>query len=388
MERPPSEPAGLIPVCDLRAQFLSLEQPLRASLDRVLARSWFILGEELRQFEEEFARFLGTAHAVGLASGTEAIHLAVRALDIGPGDEVLTAPNSAVPTAAAIVEAGATPVFADVDPATGLLDPEDVERRLTPRVKAILPVHLFGRCAPMDPILELARRRGLRVIEDAAQAHGALWCGRRAGTMGDIGCFSFYPSKNLGAFGDAGACVTSDPALAQRLARLRNYGESDRYHSVEIGFNGRMDELQAAVLRTKLPHLEGWNRRRREIAAFYRARLQHLPLLLPPEPAEGDPDAAEVFHLFVIQVAERDRLREELRRRQVGTQIHYPIPIHLQPAFAYLGAGPGSYPRAEQRDERILSLPMYPELHDEQLARVADALADALRGRPHPKEIA
>jgi dTDP-4-amino-4,6-dideoxygalactose transaminase len=372
-----------VPVSDLRAQHLAIEAELHVALDRVFARSWFILGEELAAFEQEFAGFIGIPHAVGVASGTDAIHLALRALGITEGDHVLTAPNSAVPTAAAIMAAGATPCFADVDPQTGLLDPASVEEHLDHRVKAIVPVHLYGRCVPMDAILEIGRRRGVPVVEDAAQAHGATWRGRAAGTFGAIGCFSFYPSKNLGACGDAGACVTADPALAARLRRLRNYGERDRYLSVEFGINSRLDELQAAILRVKLPRLAGWNARRRELAAAYRQRLAALPLAFALPSDEGE----EVVHLFVAQVARRDRLREILQGRGILTQIHYPRPIHLHPAYAHLGLGPGSFPVAERRAEQIVSLPLYPEMTSPQQERVIAAVAEALDDEEPPAQI-
>jgi dTDP-4-amino-4,6-dideoxygalactose transaminase len=382
---------GMIPVCDLAAQFRTLEPDLREAMERVLARSWFILGEEGRCFEEEFARALGVPFAAGVGSGTDAIHLALRAAGIGPGDAVLTAVNSAVPTAAAICAAGALPCFADVDPLTGLLDPDSAAEHLTPRVKAIIPVHLYGRCAPMDPILDLAAKASIPVVEDAAQAHGATWHGRPAGGMSLIGCFSFYPSKNLGAYGDAGACVTADPECDRSLRRLRNYGEADRYHSISLGFNSRLDEIQAAVLRVKLTRLREWNARRREIAREYRNRLRGLPLLLPPSPEEApvfaDAPDSEVQHLFVIQVARRDRFREEMARLGVGTQVHYPLPIHLHPAYAHLGLGPGSFPKAERRARHIVSLPMYPELTPGQIEHVVWAAEQALRGEVHPEEL-
>mgnify|MGYP001214909549 CR=1 FL=1 len=370
-----------IPVCDLSAQFREHEGALRAALDRVLARSWFVLGEEGRLFEEEFASFVGVAHAAGVASGTDAIHLALRALGLKAGDRVLTVPNSAVPTAAAIVQAGCIPAFADVDPRTGLLDLEDLERRLTSDIRALIPVHLYGRCVPLGPVLELARRRGIPVIEDAAQAHGARWEGRSAGSVGDVGCFSFYPTKNLGAYGDGGACTTNDPALNRRLRELRNYGETARYQSDSIGFNSRLDEMQAAVLRAKLPRLGGWIERRREIARAYREELRDCPLALPP-----DPGAADSPHLFVVQVARRDRFRAELERRGVGTAVHYPRPIHLQKAYAWLGLGPGSFPHAEARAGRIATLPLYPELRSDQLEAIITAIREVLRGEPHPLE--
>lgn len=380
-----------VPVCDLKVQFRSLETELRGAMDRVLRSAWFILGREVSAFEEEFARWTGAAHCVGVGSGTDAIHLALRAVGLKPGDGVLTAVNSATPTACAILEAGARPVFADVDPESGLMDPKSAEREITRAgregkapIRAILPVHLYGRCAPMDAILELAGLHGLAVVEDAAQAHGAQWSGQHAGTLGSIGCFSFYPSKNLGAMGDGGACVTNDPDLALRLRRLRNYGEKDRYESVEIGFNSRLDELQAAVLRVKLEHLSEWNARRERLAAEYRRRLSGLPLRLPPETPPGD---RSVHHLFVVQAARRDRLRRELMERGVGTQIHYPVPIHLQPAYAGFAGGPGSFPAAEARAGRILTLPMFPELTDSQMERIENALRISLAGEAFPEEI-
>lgn len=380
-----------IPVCDLSAQFHAHEAELRDAVDRVLRRGWFVLGEELEAFEREFASFLGVEHAIGVANGTDALHLALRAAGVEAGDRVLTQPNSAVPTAAAIVQAGAIPLFADVDAATGMLDPPAAEEVLAAAardgrgpVRAILPVHLFGRVAGMEAIEALAAAHGLPVIEDAAQAHGASRRGRIAGGIGRIGCFSFYPSKNLGAYGDAGACVTRDAALAERLRRLRNYGERSRYESVELGFNSRLDELQAAILRAKLPHLAGWNARRRELAGRYRQRLAGLPLLLPPE----DPDGVEAVHLFVIRVARREEIRERLARRGIGTQVHYPRPIHLQAGYAWLGCGPGSFPAAELRATQMISLPLYPEMTEAMLDRVVSALAETLDGEPAPAAFA
>lgn len=372
-----------IPLCDLRPQHGGLRPEIEAAFRRVLDRSWFILGEEVRRFEAELAAYLGAAYAVGVGSGTEAIHLALRALDVRPGARVLTAPNSAVPTACAIAEAGAVPCFADVDPRTGLLDPARVAEKLDPDVAAIVVVHLYGRCVPLDRILELAGAKGIPVIEDAAQAHGARWKGKRAGTLADLGCFSFYPSKNLGALGDGGAVVSGRPGLEERLRQLRNYGQRDRYRHVTLGFNSRLDELQAALLRVKLPHLDRWNRRRSEIAATYRRRLSGLPLLLPPE---EEPEES-VHHLFVVRVARRDAVRAGLEQLGVETQVHYPIPIHLQEAFVPLGGKRGDFPVAERRAEQILSLPLFPELTAEQQERVVQALEQVLRGEPHPEEI-
>jgi dTDP-4-amino-4,6-dideoxygalactose transaminase len=286
------------------------------------------------------------------------------------GDEVITVPNTAVPTVCAIDFAGATPVFADIDPATFNLDPAELERRVTPRTKAIVPVHLYGQPAEMGPILELARRRGLRVIDDAAQAHGAAYRGQRIGAMADATAWSFYPSKNLGAYGDAGAVTTDDPDVAQRVRMLRNYGEEERYYHTLRGFNSRLDEIQAAILRAKLPHLDGWNDRRRAIAAHYNKAICHPDIELPSEAAW----AHHVYHLYVVRTRHRDTLREQLAAREIGSQIHYPVPIYLQKAYAYLGVPQGHCPHAERAMAEVLSLPLYPEMTDAQVAAVVEAV--------------
>ena len=378
----------VLPVSDLAVQVATLRAEIDEAMGRVLDSGWFVLGEECRAFESEFSAFIGARWTAGVANGTDAIHLALRALGIGPGDRVLTAPNSAVPTACGITQAGALPCFADVDPEYGLLDPGQVARELDAAgserpVRAIVAVHLYGRSAPMGPILELARARGIAVIEDAAQAHGASWRDRSVGTMGDLACWSFYPSKNLGALGDGGAVTGMDPALETRLQRLRNYGQEDRYHHVELGFNSRLDEIQAAVLRAKLLHLGAWNRRRREIAARYREAFAGLPLLTPRDL----PAAPSVEHLFVVRVARRERLREELERRGIGSQVHYPIPIHLQGAYRHLGLSAGRFPVTELRAAQIVSLPLFPEMTDEDVDRVIAAVRESLRGEPHPEEV-
>lgn len=376
----------LIPVCDLKAHVAAIRDELDTAIARVLESGWFILGEELRRFEEEFAAYVGLRHCIGVASGTDAIHLAVRALGIGPGDWVLTAPNSAVPTACGITEAGAIPCFADVDLEDGLLDPASVEEQLTRlggKVKAILAVHLYGRAVQLGALRALADRHGIALIEDAAQAHGADSEGRSAGTVGEIGCFSFYPTKNLGALGDAGALTTNRADLAKRLIHLRNYGQEDRYHHVTLGFNSRLDEMQAAILSVKLTHLSEWTRRRREIAAHYRNAFAGLPIAFSRERAE----APSVEHLFVVRVSDRAKFRECLEKDGVGTQIHYPQPIHLQPAYSDLGLGPGSFPVTELRARQIVSLPIYPEMTESQVDRVIEAVRAALRSAEPPEEM-
>lgn len=311
---------------------------------------------------------------MGVASGTDAIELALRALGIEVGDEVVTAAATCVPTVAAIESAGATPVLADVDPETGTLDPEALAAACTQRTRAVVPVHLYGQCADMAPILAVARERGLRVVEDAAQAHGAEYGGRRAGTLGDAAAFSFYPTKNLGALGDAGIVVTDDPAVAERVRALRSYGERERYVSVEWGRNSRLDTLQAAVLATKLPFLERWTERRRELAARYHDGLAGTGLVLPVEA----PGRRHVYHLFVVRSLRRDVLREQLAARGVETLVHYPRPIHGHPAYAHLARGGALLARSERLAAEALSLPLYPDLRDDEAEQVVAAVVEAV----------
>ncbi len=360
----------MIPPFDLKRQYATLKPEVDAAIGTVLERGAFILGEEVNAFEREFAAYCGVSHAVGVGSGTEALHLALLACDIGPGDEVITVAHTAVATVAAIELAGARPVLVDLDPRRGTLAPALLERAITPRTRAVIPVHLYGCPAELAPILEIARGRNLRVIEDCAQAHGALYQGKRVGSWGDIAAFSFYPTKNLGAYGDGGAIVTHDAALAERLRLLREYGWAQRYVSTIKGLNSRLDELQAAILRVKLRHLDAWNARRRELARIYGARLNPASLQLPIEPEDG----AHVYHLYVIRTPERDALRAFLREHGVGTLIHYPMPVHLQPAYAELGYGPGSLPETEAAAEQVLSLPLYPELRDDEVEAVCAAV--------------
>jgi dTDP-4-amino-4,6-dideoxygalactose transaminase len=368
-----------VPFVDFGAHVRELRPQLDAAVARVLDSGWFILGPEGEAFERELAAALGAQHAVAVANGTDALQLALRSLGVGEGDEVVTTSISAAFTALAIQQAGARPVFVDVDPRTLNLDPARVEAALTPRTRAIVPVHLYGHPAEMAPLLELADRHGLELLEDACQAHGARYQGRPVGTLrGErgIGALSFYPTKNLGALGDGGAVLVNDPALAARLRQLRNGGQSNRYSHERFGVNSRLDELQAAILRVSLAQLERWTTRRRELAQLYCRELAGTGLSLPEE----QPYATAVHHLFVVRHPRRDALAAALAQRGVGTLIHYPIPLHLQPAFAVLGGRPGDLPVAEQASAEILSLPLYPELRDEQAAAVVGAVRDALAG--------
>ncbi len=362
-----------VPFGALVRQAESLGAELTDALVRVAQGGWYVLGAEVQAFEAAFAAYCGAAHCVGVASGFEALYLALAALDIGPGDEVITVANACVYQAAAILQAGARPVFVEVNPHTHNLDPERLEAALTPRTKAVMPVHLYGQLAELGAIRASAARRGIPVIEDAAQAHGAwqLEHGgeRRAGAWGDLACFSFYPSKNLGALGDAGAITTHDPALAERLRRLRMYGWGEKYVTTELGGrNSRLDEIQAAALRVKLRHLDAWNAARRERAAWYRELLAGLPLELPAD-APG-----HVYHLFVVACATRDDLRQHLLAAGVGCDVHYPLPTHLQPAYAHLGYRPGDLPITERLAATMLSLPLYPELTRAEVDYVAGAV--------------
>lgn len=365
-------PTAAIPFLDLAAEAAATREAVQAAIDRVLTRGWFVLGPEVQAFEGEFAAYVQAQHAVGVASGTDALHLALWACDIRPGDEVITVPNTAVATVAAIELAGARPVFADIDPVTMNMDPASAERAITARTKALLPVHLYGQTADLSPLLELARRHHLRLIEDACQAHGALYRGRKVGAQGDIGCFSFYPTKNLGGYGDGGMVVTNDAGLAERLRLLRAYGWTERDRSVTRGTNSRLDELQAAILRVKLPLLDGWLDTRRALADRYSAALTGLPGLTPPAEA---PYGRHAYHLYVARTLRRDALRGYMAERGIGTLVHYPTPIYLQPAYADLGLAPGACPVAEQAAGEILSLPLHPHLTTQQVDVVAEAIA-------------
>jgi dTDP-4-amino-4,6-dideoxygalactose transaminase len=357
-----------VPFGDLRRQYATIQDEVDSALCRVMERGWFILGSEVEAFEREFASYLGARFAVGVGSGTAAIHLALVAAGVGAGDEVITATNTCVPTVVGITNALARPVFVDAHPKSFNLDPSKIESAITSRTKAIVPVHLYGQAADMDPVLEIANRHNLAVIEDAAQAHGADYRGRKLGTLGLAGCFSFYPSKNLGACGDAGAIVTNDEGIAQKLRRLRNYGEERRYYHTSKGVNSRLDEIQAAVLRAKLPRLGRWNERRREIASIYNRKIKNRLIIKPEELDYGRSN----FHLYVVRCPRRDELQQFLSRAGVATLIHYPIPIHLQPAYDDLGLRPGDFPVAEQLAAGALSLPIFPELSNDEARYVAE----------------
>jgi len=361
-----------VPFLDLSRQYLARKGEIDSALARVFARAWFILGEEGEAFEREFAQYLGASHGVGCGSGTEALHLALLACGVEPGDEVITVPNTAVPTISAISFANAVPRMVDIDPVTYTIDVRQVEAAITPRTKVLMPVHLYGQSADLTPLLEIARQYNLRLIEDACQAHGATYGAPRAGTLGDAGCFSFYPSKNLGAYGDGGFVCTNNPEIDQRLRRLRNYGQTKRYYHATKGFNSRLDELQAAVLRAKLVHLDRWNESRRALAKRFDALLQDLPVTLPQQAEWGK----HVFHLYVIRTPQRDRLCSFLAERGVQTIIHYPVPVHLQEAYRDLNIPLGALPEAEKAAREIVSLPFYPEMREDEIELLAATLRE------------
>ena len=357
------------------AQYQAMRPEIDAALQRVLDGHVYILGKEVERFETGFAAYVGAAHAIGVANGTDALHLALRALEIGADHEVIVPAHTAVPTAAAIEMSGATPKFVDITADRYGLDPALVERAIGPRTRAIMPVHLYGHPADLGPLLEVARRRGLKLVEDCAQAHGARWRDRRVGAIGDIGCFSLYPTKNLGAIGDAGIVTTNDAALAQRLRQLRQYGWRTGQLSEIAGFNSRLDELQAAILNVKLGHLDAGNARRRAIAERYLEAFGNLPMALP----HVEPDCEAVYHLFVVRTPQRDALKAHLQARGVVAGIHYPVPCHHHPV--YRGRfGDVRLPVTEHVVGEILSLPMYPELTDAQVARVIDAVRSFFQG--------
>lgn len=362
-----------VPQLDLAAQHAAIGQEIRTAIETVLASQQFILGSEGAALETEIAQLCGTAHGVGVASGTDALMLALRACDVHAGDEVIIPPFTFVATASAVNAIGAKPVFADIRPDTYNVDPSDLARRVTRKTKAIIAVHLYGLSADMDPILNFARENSLRVIEDNAQSIGASYKGRRTGSMSDAACMSFYPTKNLGACGDAGMIVTNSSELAARLRTLRNHGQSEKYVSNEAGWNSRLDEIQAAILRVKLRHLPEWQHARRAHAAAYSRLLLGIPGIAPPLIPEN---YEHVFHQYTIRVEQRDALQQALRSRNIGSAIYYPVPLHLQPLYSSLGHKAGDFPHAEHAAKEVISLPMYPELRPEQITRVAEAVAE------------
>ena len=371
-----------IPLVDLRAQHAAIAAEVEDAVRKVMEQGDFILGHDVDAFEAEFAAYCGVGHAVGVDSGLSALELGLRALGIGPGDEVITPANSFIASSSAISFAGATPVWVAVGLDTYGIDVDAVRRAITEQTRAIMAVHLYGHPAAMGEVMSLARQHGLKVVEDACQAHGARWRGRRAGSIGDFAAFSFYPAKNLGAYGDAGMLTTDDADLAAQLRVMRNYGQRRKYEHVTMAWNRRLDTIQAAVLRVKLRHLDRWNEARRQHAALYSRLLQGCGLSLP----QTRPDVEHVFHQYVLQAPERERLAARLLERGIATGMHYPVPIHLQEAYRSFGAAPGSFPVTERAASRLISLPMYPELRPDQAERVAeevrDAVASVLQAQP------
>jgi dTDP-4-amino-4,6-dideoxygalactose transaminase len=366
-----------VPFLDLPAENCSIEEELDEAIDQVVSRGQFILGPAVERFERSFAAYLGTKYCVGLNNGTSALHLALEACDVGPGDEVITTPHSWISTSWAISYVGARPVFVDIDPVTYNIEPQQVERAITPRTRAILPVHLYGQTCDLEALTRIAERNNLLLIEDAAQAHGAIDRGRHVGTFGRIGCFSFYPGKNLGAFGEAGAVVTDDEHVAARIRRLRDHAQDGRHRHVEIGHNARMEGIQGAVLEVKLRHLDGWNAQRALHARRYCELLSEVPNLQLPECRQP---RGHVWHLFVVLLRgiDRSHLQRELADRGIATAVHYPTPIPFQPAYAHLGYKPGDFPVAEEVMASCLSLPMFPALTDEQIDSVVATIKSLL----------
>ena len=364
----------MIPLADLREQYRRLKSEIDFAIAGVLENAQFVLGPAVENFEREFASYCGVSYAVGVNSGTSALHIALLAAGIGPGDEVVTVPFTFVATIAAIEYAGARPVFVDIEPDTYTMDPSRLERAITPRTKAVIPVHLFGQPADMDPITEIARTHKLVVIEDACQAHGAEYKGRRAGSMSDIGCFSFYPGKNLGAYGEGGAAVTDNAQFADTMRLLRSWGERTRYEHSMRAFNYRMDGIQGAILGVKMKHLESWTEARRTLAERYECLLEGTPVSTP----RARQDVRHVYHVYAVRLAQRDRWRTWLTDRGIQTGVHYPVPLHLQPAYRDLGYGAGDFPVSESVAREILSLPLFPEMTDQQVQEVAGALRSGL----------
>lgn len=360
----------MIPLVDIIRQGKKLRPQILDSIQKIIEKGDFILGEDVGLFEEEFADYCGVENAIGVASGTDAIQLALRALEIGEGDEVIVQANTFISTVLPIIYVGAKPVLVDINPQTYNIDVSEIEKKITNRTKAIFPVHLYGQVAEMDKISEIARRHNLFVIEDACQAHGATFKGKKAGSFGDIACFSFYPGKNLGAYGDGGAVVTNNKELADKVRILRNIGQKSKYHHSVKGYNSRLDTIQAAILRIKLPNLDGWNNERREIAREFTKDLSSLPVNTPIE----GPGSIANYHLYVVRASKRDALLEHLHAKQIYAGVHYPFPIHLHEALKDLGHKKGDFPISEKYSEEIISLPIFPELTKEEIGIIIDEL--------------
>jgi len=364
----------MIPFVDLKAQYDSIKDEIDGAIQSVLNNTSFIMGEELKKFEEEFAQFCNVKHAIGVANGSDALILALRACGIGEGDEVITVPHTFISTAEAISNVGGKVVFVDIDPKTYTIDISKIEEKITGRTKAIIPVHLYGQSIDMDTIMELAKKYNLKVIEDAAQAHGAEYKGKKVGSIGDVGCFSFYPGKNLGAYGDAGAVVANSEEIAEKIKLFRNHGRITKKYEHDIeGYSSRLDNLQAAILRVKLRHLTKWNNMRRRNAKKYNELLNNIGGITTPYEADY---AKHVYHLYVIRIEKekRDKLREELKSKGIATGIHYPIPLHLQPAYNYLGYKKEDFPITEKACQEILSLPMFAELKEKQIIKIVESI--------------
>ena len=363
-----------IPILDLRAQYTTLKEEIRSAIDTVLERQHFILGPEVKNLEQEIAKYCGRKYGIGVASGTDALILALKACGIGPGDEVIVPSFTFIATADAVSLLGATPVFADVQPDTFNIDPAEIEALITSHTKAIVPVHLYGQSADMDPILAVAKAHNLKVVEDTAQALGATYRGRRTASLGDVGCISFFPSKNLGCYGDGGMVVTDSEEIYRKIVSLRAHGSTKKYFSEEQGWNSRLDELQAAILRVKLRYLDGWGEQRRAVADRYDSLLRYLDVITPRRNDFG----SHVFHQYTIRVPHRDALQKHLAEAGISTMVYYPVPIHLQPIYSHLGYNEGDLPETETACKEVLSLPIFPELTEEQSGYVADAIAAAL----------
>lgn len=359
----------MIPFFDLSRQYAQIKDEVDRAIQNVFSNSNFILGENVEKFQEEFADYCGAKRCIGVANGMEALQIALHSLGIGKGDEVITTPLSAIATTLAISSVGAKPVFVDIDD-TYNIDASKIKEKINEKTKAILPVHLYGQMAEMVIIMEIAEQHNLKVIEDAAQAHGAEFKGKKAGTIGDAGCFSFYPTKNLGCYGDGGSIITNDTELGKKISCLRNYGEEKKYYSVYKGFNSRFDELQAAVLRVKLNYLDEWNEKRRNIAGIYNEQLKDSGLILPLVKK----NRKHIYHIYSVSYKKRGALQQFLQKNNIGTSVHYPLPIHLQPAYSDLGIKEGSLPKAETTSKEILSLPIYPELTENEVLRISECI--------------
>ncbi len=365
-----------VPFLDLKRQYASIKPDIDSAIERVLSHTKFILGPEVKQFEENLAKYCGSKFAVGCASGTDALLLSLRACGVGPGDEVITTTFTFFATAGVISRLGAIPVFVDILPDSYNIDTRQIEKKITRKTKAILPVHLFGLCADMDDILDIARKHNLRIVEDAAQAIGSTYKGKKAGTIGDLGCFSFFPSKNLGAYGDAGAVITDNEELANKVRLLRVHGSRKKYYHETVGYNSRLDTFQAAVLDAKLKYLENWTEKRRENAKFYNKAFSNLSLQLPQE----EPGKYHIFHQYTLAVPKREQLKEYLKQKEIGCDTYYPLPLHLQECYREMAQRNGSLPVAERKAQEVVSLPIFPELTEAELNYVAESVTCFFRG--------